>query len=326
MISVIVPVYRVEQYLPACINSILAQTYTDFELILVDDGSPDNCGAICDSYAARDPRIRVIHQENMGLSGARNSGMDAAKGEYITFIDSDDLVTVDCFQVFLDAILQYNADVSCIRLEEIEESACLLDLRKTSTGTHQAKVFSGQDAAMNIYSGEGDIGITACGKLAKKDLFERFHFPVGQIHEDQAVIPIVLCESKKVVAVDSKCYCYRKRANSIMQSSFSAKRLDNLKGLETCINYFTVHGYYELAVAAKRTKKKVNAMLVILADCNHCRESIPKEYRMTRLRALYLCHKYLSDDKYSWYLAQIHPKGVAIHYQLVRIKKILLGA
>ena len=91
-ISVIVPVYKVEKYLHECVDSILAQTFRDFELILVDDGSPDNCGAICDEYAAKDSRIRVIHQENQGLSGARNSGIDVARGEYITFVDADDSI------------------------------------------------------------------------------------------------------------------------------------------------------------------------------------------------------------------------------------------
>ena len=100
LISVIVPVYKVETYLPTCVDSILSQTFSDFELILVDDGSPDACGAMCDGYAREDSRIRVIHQKNGGLSAARNTGLDIAKGEYVTFVDSDDVIAPDCLQVF----------------------------------------------------------------------------------------------------------------------------------------------------------------------------------------------------------------------------------
>ena len=112
MISVIVPVYRVEQYLDACIESILGQTFQDFELILVDDGSPDNCGEICDRYAGQDARIRVVHQENRGLSGARNTGTGLAEGKYITYIDSDDRIGPEYLEVLYNNAVEYRAQVS----------------------------------------------------------------------------------------------------------------------------------------------------------------------------------------------------------------------
>ncbi len=111
-ISIILPIYKVEKYLPACVDSILEQTFTDFELIMVDDGSPDRCEAICEDYAKKDERIRVIWQENQGLSGARNTGLDAAVGKYITFVDSDDVVNIYYLEELLQALIGNKADVS----------------------------------------------------------------------------------------------------------------------------------------------------------------------------------------------------------------------
>ena len=112
MISVIVPVYEVEAWLPDCVDSILGQTLTEFELILIDDGSPDRCGDICDNYAAQDPRVRVIHQQNAGLSAARNAGIRAASGRYLAFIDSDDLVPADYLELLLGAVQETGADIA----------------------------------------------------------------------------------------------------------------------------------------------------------------------------------------------------------------------
>ena len=112
LVSVIVPIYNVEQYLRRCIDSVLAQTYTNYELILVDDGSPDACGKICDEYAARNPKIKVIHQKNQGLSAARNNAVPKSNGEYITFIDSDDFVSKDYLQYLVSLIQKYDAQIS----------------------------------------------------------------------------------------------------------------------------------------------------------------------------------------------------------------------
>lgn len=121
IISVIVPVYNVEKYLPRCIDSILAQTFTDFELILVDDGSPDNCGAICDEYAAKDKRVRVIHKSNGGVSSARNAGLDAASGEYVTFVDSDDYIAEDRLKQMHSSIFESKADIAVAGFRFVDE-------------------------------------------------------------------------------------------------------------------------------------------------------------------------------------------------------------
>ena len=324
-ISVIIPVYKVEQYLGACVDSILAQTFGDFELILVDDGSPDQCGKLCDEYARKDPRVRVIHQENQGLSGARNAGMNSARGEYITFVDSDDMITMDCLKVLFDAITQYDADISCIRLHEIEEQDFPDHSEKEASGSRRAKLFTGQEAVMCIYDGTGEVGITACGKLFARKRIEPHPFPIGRLHEDQFVIPIVLYEAERVVDVNADCYCYRKRSNSIMHTSFNTRRFDNLAGLETCIQYFSDRNNARLTDAAIRTKRKVNAILVVLAESVGAKKDIPEKYQMSRFKALYLCHTYLSNDTYSWYLSQLYPRGWIMHDFLARIKKRILS-
>ena len=122
LLSIIVPVYKVENYLPKCIDSILAQTFTDFELILVDDGSPDNCPALCDAAAEKDARVRVIHQKNGGLSAARNAGLDAARGAWIGFVDSDDYIAPEMYEVLYQAVQSTGADLALCDYAEVDEA------------------------------------------------------------------------------------------------------------------------------------------------------------------------------------------------------------
>lgn len=321
LISVIVPVYKVEAYLPDCVDSILAQSYTDFELILVDDGSPDRCGEMCDEYAEKDPRVRVIHQENGGLSAARNTGMDAAKGEYITFVDSDDLIAPEYLEALYTGLVESGADIACCQSREFED-AFPPEVENSTLLDGYPRTMSGQDAVLCIYNGISGVGISACGKLYSKELLCGHRFPAGKIHEDQAFVPVVLCETEKVVSVGRRNYYYRIRPGSIMQTAFSAKRFDNVDAIDSCIRYFRERGYSALAAAAERTRKKVHAMCVILAFSSGSRDIIPNQYYMSKFRALYYCYK-LTPSSYSWWLAKLYPNGVIIHEYLMKIKKEL---
>ncbi len=321
LISVIVPVYKVEAYLPACVDSILAQSYTDFELILVDDGSPDHCGEMCDSYAQKDARVRVIHQKNGGLSAARNTGMDAATGEYITFVDSDDLVAPMYLKALYSGLIENNADISCCQFLEFEnefppevEASALLD--------GYPRTMTGQEAVLCIYNGIPGIGINACGKLYRKELLYGRRFPVGKIHEDQALVPVVLSGAGSIISVGLRNYYYRIRPDSIMHTAFSAKRFDNVEAIDSCIRYFQELGYSALALAAERTRKKVNAICVIQALSSGSRSMIPRQYDLPKFQALYYCYKY-APSTYSWWLAKLYPNGVIIHEYLMKIKKEL---
>ena len=159
MVSIIVPIYNVEQYISKCIESILAQTYRDFELILVDDGSPDNCGKICDEYAKQDSRVHVIHQENKGVSAARNAGISLAKGEYIMLVDSDDFITENMLEKMHDCIAESGSDIVICGMntfldgEETEDKSQMNDV--------STKTISGRDACLSIYRMDGRVPLWA---------------------------------------------------------------------------------------------------------------------------------------------------------------------
>lgn len=321
-ISVIVPVYRVEKYLAECVDSILAQTYADFELILVDDGSPDNCGAICDAYADKDSRIRVIHQENQGLSGARNSGIDVAQGEYITFIDSDDLVSTNYLEILHSEIVRNKADISCCKMRAFQGEEFPCSTSKPADKT-SAQLFPGRESVLSIYRGTGQVSICACGKLYRKCLFGNIRFPLRKLHEDQAIVPILLYEANCVASIDAANYYYRNRSDSITHKAFKANRFDNVEAIDSCILFFRKHKDKELVTEVKRIRRKVNAILVILAKSEGADNEIPQVYRMSKVKAIYYLFKYAPDDTYSWYLSRLYPRGIRIHAYALKIRRML---
>lgn len=223
IISVVVPVYNVEEYLPDCVESILAQTFKVFELILVDDGSPDNCGALCDSYAKKDARVRVIHKENGGLSDARNKGIDQAKGEYITFIDSDDIIYREYLEYLYEAAQKYDAD--------IVQGTITTHLDKLGTlgkdRHHQeygVRVFSGEEAIRDYLTYRTHYS-NSTFKLIRTTLFDGVRFPVGKYSEDEYTTYKLVLKSRKDVCLPMFIYYYRLREGSIVRS-YSSRRFD----------------------------------------------------------------------------------------------------
>ena len=216
MISVIVPIYKVERYLRRCVDSILNQSYKDFELLLIDDGSPDNCPQICDEYARQDDRIRVFHKSNGGLSDARNYGLDRMKGDYVSFIDSDDYVGPDYLKTLMDLIDEYAVPVAAVA------HLCIFD-------DSESYVPSADDRGM-IPNGEimksmaqGRIIFSAWGKLIHKDLFIQARFPEGYLFEDNLLMPYLLCSCNAIAYSTSYQYYWLKRPDSIM-GTVSEKR------------------------------------------------------------------------------------------------------
>lgn len=242
MISVIVPVYKVEPYLRRCVDSILAQTYTDFELILVDDGSPDSCGAICDEYAGKDSRVRVIHQENGGLSAARNIGIDVAKGEYLTFVDSDDWVHSEYLAYLYRAIQDKNVLLSScgfIRTnKKIEDAQTVFS----------CAVLGG----LSWYKEDHINGVITWGKLYHRSLFQTIRFPVGKIHEDEFTTYQLLYLANNISVVDVKLYYYFINEAGIMGSPYSVRRLDGLDAIFEQCKFFKQIGCRELVDFAQR--------------------------------------------------------------------------
>ena len=315
-ISVIVPVYKVEKYLRECVDSILAQTYRDFELILVDDGSPDNCGAICDEYAAKDSRIRVIHQENQGLSGARNSGIDIARGEFITFVDSDDLVDCRYLEILMNAG-SGGADVTVCRYREFADG----QLPSPWQGGWNQMSFGRTDALVKLYDGSPWIPVNAWGKLFRRELIGDQRFPLGRLHEDQAFTPYLLYRARGIVSCDAALYHYRVNPASITRNTFSLRRYDDLWAIENCIRFFEERGETGILEAAGRKRQRLICTYAIYARRDGV--EVPREYRISIPKALGYLRKHVSADKYSYCLAQVNPKLVIWDARLRKIEKIL---
>lgn len=216
-ISVIVPVYKVEPYFRKCLDSIVNQTYRNLEIILVDDGSPDNCGVICDEYAARDERIKVIHKENGGVASARNAGLDAATGDYIGWVDSDDWIEADMFEYLLRGAQEHGADIAvCGRMEVYPD-------RQVFMGWEQETIL-GQEEAMGLLLEDRALRNYLCDKLWRRELFQDVVFPEGRNFEDIAVTYRLFEKADKVVCLPKCKYFYLQRGDGIVRN----KALSNI--------------------------------------------------------------------------------------------------
>lgn len=245
LISVILPIYNVSQYLKRCIDSVMAQTYKNIEIILVDDGSTDDSGMICDEYAKLDSRIKVVHKKNGGLSSARNAGIDVAKGEYLTFIDSDDYVDEDYVEFLYKLICEYNVKMSIASHTVVYENGTVL---KKETGERQC--LDAHKVLERILYDE-DIDLSAWAKMYHKSLFETIRFPVGRLFEDAATTYQFVYASEKVaIGSESKLY-YMIRNNSISNIGFSRKKIDLITSTKE-MSDFCIEKYPDLKKAGLR--------------------------------------------------------------------------
>lgn len=220
LISIIVPIYNVEPYIRKCVDGILSQTYTNLEIILVDDGSTDNCPSICDDYANNDNRVIVIHKANGGLSDARNKGLDFMNGAYVAFIDGDDWVNEFYIENLYNLIV---ATKSSISITSMSSCIKMIDVKKQDV-KKDIKIFSNIESCENsLYGILFDVSVAS--KLFKKDLFNNLRFPVGEIYEDLLIIPQILSNSYRICFSEYYDYFYLKRQNSIMREEFSLKHL-----------------------------------------------------------------------------------------------------
>ena len=240
--SIIVPIYKVERYLHACIQSILNQTCKDYELILVDDGSPDSCPQICDDYAARYECVRVIHKSNGGLVSARQAGANASSGQYILNVDGDDYIDSTFLEAIYRAVRQYTPDIVAFNLSRVSESGELIGkicnrlpagLYQSSSleEVYQSLLFDPQQRNMNVYSANLIYGV--CAKAIRRDLYVPLQNQVPQkikYGEDVAVTIPAVCACKTLLLIDESGYRYRFRGESII-NSFSRGELQNLTEL-----------------------------------------------------------------------------------------------
>ncbi len=255
LISIIVPIYKTEKYLPRCIESILAQTYKNIELILVDDGSPDDSGKICDDYAKKDVRIRVVHKENGGLSSARNAGLDVATGDLISFIDSDDFVSSVMIQTMLEKLQAEQADLCICGFQYTDENGTFLP--QSTEGVITDGVMDRKTAFERL---DGHY-VIACNKLYKRELFADLRFAVGRIHEDEFIMHRVFGKCNSIVTVSDRLYFYVQQPGSIMNASFTIRRLDGARALYDRYLFFRERGENELA------RKALKKSYILLMTC-----------------------------------------------------------
>lgn len=282
-VSVIVPVYNVEKYIKECIESILRQTYTNYELLLVNDGSLDSCGSICDAYKKMDPRIKVIHKENGGLSDARNAGLKIAKGDYITFIDSDDVVDIEYLEILVKTAVSMNADIVQGEFTQIKNklgNKSGLNI-KEYTRSH----------AMSSFLRQQTVKVNAWAKLYKKNVFYNVKYPKGRINEDNLTTYKNIWNANKIVCVPQYIYYYRINQNGIMNSKFSPKRFEILSFKNEIEQYLGEDAKYlkkeieycEMRIAVRLINDCIVARME--KQCFHemqCAKAIVKAYPIDR--------------------------------------------
>lgn len=234
-ISVIVPVYNVETYLKRCIDSILTQSFRDFELLLIDDGATDCSGTICDEYIAKDDRIRVFHKPNGGAADARNYGIDHAKGAYLTFIDPDDYVVCNFLEAMYCMITKHQADVALVGMQDVYDS----ESDTSPIIKFDEYIVNSSKEIVRRTLIRDPFGVSPCARLFKRQLFTTRRFPAGKLYEDLITIPYVFSDCDKLVYSNAPMYCYFQRSTSAMHHPFYEKDMQIFNGLKQILDFVT---------------------------------------------------------------------------------------
>ena len=248
LISIVIPVYNVQDYLNKCLDSVLNQTYNNIEIILVDDGSTDKSGEICDKYNEKDNRIQVIHKQNGGLSDARNVGIKNARGKYITFVDSDDYLELDYIEYLYNLIKKYNTKMSICSyyIENIKGK------RSDSGEGYKEELMSTEDALYRMLVEKG-YSVSACAKMYELKLFDDVCYPVGKLCEDNGTTYKLIEKCEYIAYGNLSKYIYLKRDNSIMNSEFNIKKMDLITLTDEMYSYLKPK-YPSLTDALNRRK------------------------------------------------------------------------
>lgn len=231
LISIIIPVYNVEAYIKKSLESVLQQSHSDFEIIIIDDGSTDKSVELAKMYESKDSRIRIYSKTNGGLSSARNFGIGKAQGQYITFLDSDDYIAKDYLKVLYENLIKYDSDISIVGFL-FDKSGTI---ESTSRNNYFEEVLDSEKAILSMYShpcASPITFVTSWGKLYKKELFSDIKFPVGKLHEDEFTTYKLYLSAKNIVFINEALYFYRQRSGSIMSQNYSLSRLDIIDAFE----------------------------------------------------------------------------------------------
>ena len=305
-ISIIVPVYNVEKYITECIDSILAQTHKDWELILVDDGSIDNSGKICDEYAIKDSRIKVIHKENGGLSSARNAGLDVAKGEYITFSDSDDFISFDTIEENIK-IFKSNSNIDIVQYPVYYKYGS----KDVYRNNIPMQIIKGEKELWEFYFKFGCYIV--CDKIYKRYIFNNIRFPIGLFFEDTYIIPDIFKIANEMFISTKGCYYYRYREGSIINRPITYKYINDKIILFNKL-------YNETKGIEDILKYRINFLIMIINNYIYAKQ-ILSNYNFKRL-----CHnnkiKYNAPLQHITYITNINSKIKFLLYKFFGIKFI----
>jgi len=275
-ISIIVPVFNSSAYLKKCLDSILTQTFEDFELILVDDGSPDNCGEICEEYAEKDNRIIIIHKKNGGQSSARNAGLDVAKGDYIGFVDSDDWIEPDMYETLYDICIVNNCDIAnCSSIIHYKE-------RKVINGGHSLITHNTKEAMKVMLWGElyDEVVWT---KLIKKNIFNDLRFPEGIMYEDTALTYKLIHKSTKICCIGAPKYNYLKRENSTMDHAIKNISIDRVIIYEKMSKFMSIHYPEVNDIVALKLANSSMVVLNLISKSDEFKKYKNNYYKVARI-------------------------------------------
>ena len=275
LISIIVPVYKVEPYLDQCVKSIIDQTYKNLEIILIDDGSPDNCPIMCDEWAKRDSRIKVLHVKNGGASSARNAGLDIAQGEYIGFVDSDDYIAPDMYEILLNALISSDKKISCCYSVVVFDST-ISNIQRTRS--YNPVILDTVQTMDSIF--DFRIGTSFWHRLYHKSVFDRIRLPVGEINEEYPLLIPTTVLAGGTVLVEQNLYCYRQRNESVSKTahlSYSTCKcvLKNLNLMaqqlkeyqlpcQKSFSVFAVRNAYYMLISMEKNKAEWTSEFIVL--------------------------------------------------------------
>lgn len=288
LISIVVPVYRVEKYLSKCIDSIIRQTYKNLQIILVDDGSPDRCGVICDEYEKKDSRIEVIHKPNGGLSDARNAGIDIAKGDFISFVDSDDWLLSDFYQHCYETFIKYEADMVACPLCSFYEGENDIEFRLSG----DILVLDDTMAMESMFHSDG-VPWCAQAKLYKRTLLDDIRFPKGLLMEDKATTYKLFSKCKRIVFSRREGYMYLIRPESIMHSAFTERNMEAFE-IQKELNAFISEYYPDVIPTTEAYTCRVTLSML----CNMIASNYEDKHKQRELLAIgYKYRKSLYNSK-----------------------------
>ena len=329
LISIIAPIYCVEDYIHRCVDSLINQTYSNLEIILVDDGSPDNCGQICEEYAKKDHRVKVIHKKNGGISSARNAGIDICKGKYIMFIDSDDYIAPTTIEHLYKDITSTGADISICDYISFSD-------RVTVKNKYPKKVFtvSGDDkyryiAPSDVYSDYGVVSIVQWNKLFKAKIFKNLRYSEGKINEDEFIITSEFSLADKISYNLAPLYHYYQREGSTIHT-FSINRLDIIDAWEERIKFYTEHhlDQYLLPLA----EMKIIFLIDFVGQYYNIVKKNPKDYKILKRYlknnahyAKQMLHQKISrKTKFKILLLLYAPSFLNYAFRLVKVKNFYM--